>query len=702
MNPAQASALHGNTGRLSHNRLAAILICALGTLILVSCGPSLKSINLMKTSSQQLDSGLGMQTMAEELLPAATTKDVKPYEFLVDFDLQLTPTLISGKTDLALIIGPSSYPYQLFLNGRKLHSFGTKEDANRTRLFSTIMVQLDPLLLREQNTIMVQAYIRSERNPLPDLAIASSQQASSYVYWRNFFMTQLVTGGFVIGLLLLVYFMFMYIAGKGRNSVYFWFALFCGSFALAYVNIVFNHLAASDTLLTKFSRTGFFLCVSFFTFFVMETTGLLHRRRIIKQFMLGLVAIASLLIWLQPDFNSANSMFHITMQFIITPNLLFCIALIVASTIRRGIKKNLVLIIGFTGVIITSLYDMGFETGQLMPYAWMLVYGYLWLVLCIFFELAIKQELVFRTSQEQAEAINKQNSILQNVFGLLDQESSQLTTSAEEIAVSAREVSVTGNQQAAAVREMVATMEDAGSLLNQIARESDNVNEATEATLSKATEGADSVRNALKKLEAVINHTAEAINLINSFNEELTTITDIVRLIEGIATQIRIIAFNASLEAVAAGDAGRNFRIVAEEVKRLADSTMSSVKNIKTKVNSLIAFSGKVVSVSREGYSSLEQSWDIASGMGDAFSGIVESAEASAGATQKIHNSINEENMAFSQILQALKEISSGVNSFVESANYTSETTKKLHGIAGQLHELIIKYSSNKPAENAS
>jgi methyl-accepting chemotaxis protein len=120
---------------------------------------------------------------------------------------------------------------------------------------------------------------------------------------------------------------------------------------------------------------------------------------------------------------------------------------------------------------------------------------------------------------------------------------------------------------------------------------------------------------------------------------------------------------------------------------------MASVKSIREKVNSLIASSGNVVRVARDGYVSLEQSWDLASGVGGSFSGIAGAAESSAKATAEIDAAINEENGGFAQIVQTLKEISAGVNSFVDSATYTSDTTRKINEIADQLHQLIVQYS---------
>ncbi len=669
-------------------KILLLALAFLAALSLTGCVTRLSEINAATFGPITLDTGSGPQAYSGGILPKGD-KSLKTYRFETSFTVRRD----AFKSWPTLIVGPSTFSYKLYLNGQLLARYGESGDRNRTRMYSTTLVNLAEGILAETNTLTVEAEVSTERPPLMELAVADSFAASSYVYWRNFFMKQLVAGGFVVGILLLVYFMFMYLLSKGANPRFLWFALFCGFFSLSCINVLFNHLAASDTWLTKTSRLGFFYSVVMFSFYVMEATGILAKKRWLKIAELAAGTIATILVMVQKDLNATAAAFNLAIQFVITPNLLFCLVLIVLAIIKQGFKPFAILCLGFAGVIVTSLRDMGFETSGLMPYAWTLVYGYEWLVICVFLELAIKQERISQIAIKQADALNRKNEILQSVFQHLRSGSDTLTNSTEDLTVSTREISVTGTQQASAVREIVATMEDASGLLNHISIKSASVHQNSQSTAQKAEEGVTHVKNTLEKLEAVIGRISESISMISDFNDQLGSITEIVKLIEGIATQIRIIAFNASLEAVAAGDAGRNFRIVAEEVKRLSDSTMSSVKIIRERVTALIAKSNNVVQVSRQGYQSLEQSWDIASDLGNSFNGIAESAESSALATADIDASIREESQAFNQILQALKEISAGVNNFVDSATHTSETTTTLNGIAERLHGLIVQYS---------
>ncbi len=670
----------------------ALLALACGvSLFAAGCETDLRVINRATFGRATLDvaDGSGPRPYSGGLLPKSADRALKDYRFSLAFGLadRYFPTWP------CLVIGPSAYPYKLYLNGKLIHRYGEDGDEDRTRMYSSSLVPLPAEALGDRNLIEVEAQVSVERTPLMDIGLTDSRAGSSYVYWRNFFMSQLVAGGFVIGVLLLVYFLAMFLLGKGEDRRFLWFAFLCGFFSMAYVNIVFNHQAASDTILTKIGRIGFFACVTMFSFYVMETTAILAQKRWIKAVALAAAVAASGWVLVQRSFNATNEAFHIATQLVITPNLAFSLALIAAAVIKKGFRSYAILCIGFAGVIAASVFDMSYDSRDLIPYAWTLVYGYEWLVVCVFLELAVKQELVSRTARAQTEDLNKKNSILQSVFLHLRGGSDTLTSSTEELAVSTREISVTGNQQAAAVREIVATMEDANTLLNRISQKSSSVHQDSRATAQQAEDGVTNVKTALEKLEGVIGRIAESISMIADFNDQLGSITDIVKIIDGIATQIRIIAFNASLEAVAAGDAGRNFRIVAEEVKRLADSTMASVKNIRERVNGLISTSDNVVKVARQGYVSLEQSWDIASGIGESFTGIAGGAESSARATADIDASIREEAAAFDQIVQALKEISAGVNNFVDSATHTSETTHRLNDIAEQLHGLIVQYS---------
>lgn len=677
-----------------------VFFVIISVLSFTACKTNLKELNEVTITGLTLDTknGTGPQMYDGKMLPLNPDGKLKTYTFAFNFNYDS----LSFNGNPCLVIGPSTFPYKLRLNGNLLYTYGSEGSLEITRAYPSVALQLPSNMLLEVNVIEVDAEISVERVALMDMAVVNIKAGAAYVFWRNFFMFQLQAGGLSIGILLFLYFMFVFVLGRGKNLRFLWFALFCGCFSLACVNVVFNHQAISDTLITKIGRSGFIFCSVFLSLYVIETTGVLLKRKWLKYVEFILLSLGVVWVCIQSDFIKTNDAFDLALQLVITPNLLLCVALIIIASIKQGFRNYAILSVGFVGIIITSLYDMITEGMYFTPYAWALVYGYAWFVICVFLELAVKQERISRTALKQSEDLGRKNAILQSVFTELQKGSNTLTASTEELAVSTREISATGKQQAVAVKEIVSTMEDAGSLLKNISTKSSMVNQESKATAEKADAGALDVKNALAKLEAVINRSAESISLITDFNEHLGSITEVIKLIESIAVKIRIIAFNASLEAVAAGEAGKNFCIVADEVKYLSDSTMASAKNIKEKVTKLIAMSNNVVQVSQQGYKELEQSWDIAAGMGTSFSGIQEASEASALATADIDTSIKEETQAFEQILQTLKEISGGVNNFVDSATHTSETTNTLNGIAENLHKIIKQYSGEFDEEDVN
>lgn len=677
------------------------LAIALCSCILTACTNDSASIELTgmtkKNASITVDSGSGSQDWDGKPLPAAPVGTVVLYKVRISFSSE--KAYPSGGS---LIIGPTAFPYSISLNGYLLSAYGEAEDVQRVRKFNSEAVTIDPALLSKANVLEMKMHVGSEPAPVPLLMLTDTRSAASYVFWRNFFMTQLVSGGFAVGILLFVYFSAMSIIGRAKDKRFLWFAGLCGFFALAYVNMVFNHEALSDTFLTKISRVGFFLCAPMLTFYVMETTQILHRKNWIKWLELLSFILCSAWVLIQKDFVSTNAAFHLSIQIIITPNLVLSLVLLVFGILRHGLKRYAILLTGMAGVLSASFYDMFYESSSLIPYAWLLSYGYLWLVICVFLELALNQEKLSVQAIQQAKDLGYKNEVLEQVFEKLRSGSDVLTSSTEDLAVSTREASVSGNQQAAAVREIVSTMEDAEELLNRISQKSSVVRKESTATAQKAEDGVSHVREALKRLEAVIGRINESIELMTSLGDQMGSITEIVKLIESIATQIRIIAFNASLEAVAAGDAGRNFMIVADEVKRLSDSTMASVKNIRSKVSGIINTADSMVQVARQDYMALEQSWDLASGIGETLSGITQEANSSAMATADIDTSLAEESSAFRQIVQTLKEISSGVNNFVDAAVHTSVTTARINDIAEELSDLIKRYSVDNANHNKS
>ncbi|MCP4400835.1 MAG: HAMP domain-containing protein [bacterium] len=293
---------------------------------------------------------------------------------------------------------------------------------------------------------------------------------------------------------------------------------------------------------------------------------------------------------------------------------------------------------------------------------------------------------VFRGMREQIKKI--MSSARETTVVLLD--------SVQDLTVSSQEISSTSNEQAAAIKEIVSTMEDSDQLAKSIAAKITDVTGTTSETKNGVNNGFSIIRDSLSKMDEIKTSNSGTISEVRSLGDKVESIWEIVNMINGIADQTKIIAFNAELEASSAGDAGKNFQIVASEIRRLADSTVASTSEIKAKITEIQHSSDSLIMASEEGTAKITEGWELSNNLQKVFEGILNSSEVSASATDQIALSINQQVSAFEQILLTLKQISEGIDNFVVSTRSTTDASEKLEGMANNLHTVIEEYVGNK------
>ncbi len=271
--------------------------------------------------------------------------------------------------------------------------------------------------------------------------------------------------------------------------------------------------------------------------------------------------------------------------------------------------------------------------------------------------------------------------------------SAELFESVQNLSVSSQQITATSNEQAAAVKEIVTTMEDSDQLSKNIANRIEEVTRISDNTREVVQTGFSTVQGTLEKMDEIKKSNSETIDGIKALSEKIDSIWEIVNIINGIADQTKIIAFNAELEASAAGEAGKNFQIVATEIRRLADITMSSTSEIKGKINEIQHSSDNLIIASEEGTEHIREGGELSGALRKIFEDVLSSAEISAESAQQINVSINQQVSAFEQILLTLRQISGGIDNFVVSTRSTSASTENLKAMADGLKELVDKYN---------
>ncbi len=303
---------------------------------------------------------------------------------------------------------------------------------------------------------------------------------------------------------------------------------------------------------------------------------------------------------------------------------------------------------------------------------------------------------------EVGELASMFNRFLAKFHGLLDEINSSaglLAGSVQELSTTTKEVTSTSNMQAAAVKEVVSTMEDSNTITQSIGKSISEVTRIAIRTKEHVDAGTDLVQDTSDKMSEIRRKNSDTISGIRSLTDKIRAIWDIVDIINTIVEQTRIIAFNAALEASTAGEAGRNFRIVAGEIKRLADSTSASTAEIQSRIMEIQKAANNLIVVSEEGTERIRQGHELSDRLHSVFSEILSSADISATSSESIEHSIRQQVSAFEQILITMKEISRGIDNLVSTQQQTARTADALNGMADSLKGQAGQFSLRSETE---
>ena len=283
-------------------------------------------------------------------------------------------------------------------------------------------------------------------------------------------------------------------------------------------------------------------------------------------------------------------------------------------------------------------------------------------------------------------------STLRSTFGSFKQNAQLVSNSVFDISSSSKEISATANEQSSSVSEIVSTMESSKSLSEQIALKTTDVAHLATETQDLSSKGAELREANQTMMEEIRKQNQKIISEISNLSNMIIGISEAVRIIDSIADQTKLIAFNASLEASSSGEAGARFSVVASEIRRFADNVAESTREIKQKIEEVQNASKTLIAEANSGSKQIELGYERMSEQKTVFENIVDKSQNVAIRSQQISNLSKQQELATSQIFIALKEISAGVNQFVIATSSTSKIADSLNSMSVELREGVEKY----------
>jgi len=285
--------------------------------------------------------------------------------------------------------------------------------------------------------------------------------------------------------------------------------------------------------------------------------------------------------------------------------------------------------------------------------------------------------------------INKAVGMFKMIFAKTGDVAVHVTESTESLESLSTETASTALEQSSGVKEIVSTMEDADQLFKNIESKVGDVSLVANKTATEVQTGINSLSENMQKMQQITEANMETISGIKALSEKINSIWDIVNIINSIADQTKIIAFNAELEASSAGEAGKNFHIVANEIRRLADGTMESTQEIKERITEIQHSSDNLIITSEGGTEKIHEGCELTEKVSQNFTSIKSAAEITAESAQDIQVIVAQQTSAFEQIVVTLKQISAGADSFSASTQTIRNAVENLQQLADSMRNLI-------------
>ncbi|XXF75076.1 methyl-accepting chemotaxis protein [Myxococcaceae bacterium GXIMD 01537] len=271
----------------------------------------------------------------------------------------------------------------------------------------------------------------------------------------------------------------------------------------------------------------------------------------------------------------------------------------------------------------------------------------------------------------------------------------RLSSSANQVLAASTQHETSSTEQAAAIHETTATMEELKHASAQIAENAGSVARVAEETLGAARAGRGAISEFIQAMQQIRSDGVAVADSITKLSKRVERIGTVVEVIDEIADRSDLLALNAALEGSRAGEAGKGFSIVAAEMRRLAENVLDSTKEIKnliTEIREATAAAGSAADASKSATEAGEKLGAVAA---QAVEGILSGVQETSDAARVINLATQQQRTATEQVVASMAEIEDVTRQTTQASKQATGAAAELSQLAGRLAELIKRFKAD-------
>lgn len=267
----------------------------------------------------------------------------------------------------------------------------------------------------------------------------------------------------------------------------------------------------------------------------------------------------------------------------------------------------------------------------------------------------------------------------------------RLTASCSEISSQVDESLKLSVTQQGSTTDVAAAMEQMNASVVDVARSANDASGLAESTRGSATQGVEVVQKARSVITRVHEHAVELKSDMHELGGHAESIGDIISVINDIADQTNLLALNAAIEAARAGEAGRGFAVVADEVRKLAEKTMQATTEVSRTVDAIQLSAEKSIASTDSVSDAIDENTKLSADSAEVLDTIVAMANATADRIHEIAAAAGEQSSASDQISAAAIQINGLANENTAAMNESATAVNDVARLASELTVLVTE-----------
>ncbi|HED33871.1 MAG TPA: methyl-accepting chemotaxis protein [Gammaproteobacteria bacterium] len=287
---------------------------------------------------------------------------------------------------------------------------------------------------------------------------------------------------------------------------------------------------------------------------------------------------------------------------------------------------------------------------------------------------------------------NKMADTLRNVVSELKTSGDQILNGVNQICVVADATSHGVQNQNNQTQNVEMAIQRMTQIAQDVSSKAAQAAEAAAIAKEEAEKGNKVVGETVRSIQSLASAVKTAAESINRVEAESLNIGGVLDVIQGISEQTNLLALNAAIEAARAGEQGRGFAVVADEVRTLAQRTQQSTKEIQRMIETLQTVSKDTVSVMKEGQTQANDSVKLATEAGDSLQQITHAVQAITEMNTLINDEAGSQSGVAVEINQNMHAISEIATESMNGAEKTNQESQQLVNLANNLQQLVDKF----------